>query len=252
MTGESHSGVIFIHLHTHSAYSLSEGALPIKQMAKMAREAGMPALAITDSGNLFGALEFSEALSEKGIQPIIGCTLKLDCGDGPQDNIHRQRQAQRRLPSLVLLAKDEAGYRNLMRLSSRAYLDTPDTAEPHVAWEFLQPLASGLICLTGGPLGPINEAIVQGQASLARERIEKLKAVFGNRLYVELQRHGTEGERMAEPGLVELAYDLDIPLVATNEPYFATSDDYIAHDALICIADGEVMSNEDRRRLTPE
>jgi len=115
MTGESHSGVIFIHLHTHSAYSLSEGALPIKQMAKMAREAGMPALAITDSGNLFGALEFSEALSEKGIQPIIGCTLKLDCGDGPQDNIHRQRQAQRRLPSLVLLAKDEAGYRNLMR-----------------------------------------------------------------------------------------------------------------------------------------
>ena len=126
MTGESNTGVIFIHLHTHSAYSLSEGALPIKQMPKMAREAGMPALAITDTGNLFGALEFSEALSEKGIQPIIGCALKLDFGDGPQDNVHRQHQAQRKLPSLVLLAKDELGYRNLTRLSSRAYLDTPD------------------------------------------------------------------------------------------------------------------------------
>jgi DNA polymerase-3 subunit alpha len=252
MASESKTGVIFIHLHTHSAYSLSEGALPIKQMAKMAREAGMPALAITDTGNLFGALEFSEALSEKGIQPIIGCALKLDFDDGPQDNAHRQRQAQRRLPSLVLLAKDEAGYRNLMRLSSRAYLDTPDTAESHVPWDLLQSMSAGLICLTGGPLGPINEALAQGQAPLARERIEKLKGTFGDRLYVELQRHGTEAERLAEPGLIELAYDLDIPLVATNEPYFATPDDYIAHDALICIADGEVMSHEDRRRLTPE
>src|SRR6266498_3904744 len=113
MTGESNSGLIFVHLHAHSAYSLSEGALPIKQMAKMAREAGMPALAITDTGNLFGALEFSEALSEKGIQPIIGCSLKVDFADAAQDNAHRQRQAQRKLPSLVLLAKDEAGYRNL-------------------------------------------------------------------------------------------------------------------------------------------
>ena len=252
MTSESNSGVIFIHLHTHSAYSLSEGALPIKRMAKLAREAGMPALAITDSGNLFGALEFSEALSEKGVQPIIGCALKLDFGDGPQEGVHRQRQAQRKIPSVVLLAKEEAGYRNLMRLSSRAYLDTPDTAEPCVTWENLQYHASGLICLTGGPLGPVNEALVQGQAPLARERIEKMRALFGDRLYVELQRHGAEPERLAEPGLIDLAYELDIPLVATNEPYFATPDDYVSHDALICIADGEVMSNEDRRRLTPE
>jgi DNA polymerase-3 subunit alpha len=252
MASESHPGVVFIHLHTHSAYSLSEGALPIKQMAKMAREAGMPALAITDTGNLFGALEFSEALSEKGVQPIIGCALKLDFGDGTQDNAHRQRQAQRKLPSLVLLAKDESGYRHLMRLSSRAYLDTPDTAEPHISWELLQSHSEGLICLTGGPLGPINEALLQGQVPLARERIERLKDLFDDRLYIELQRHGTESERATEPGLVDLAYDLDIPLVATNEPYFATPDDYVAHDALICIAEGEVMSSEDRRRLTPE
>src|SRR6185295_4279856 len=252
MAGESNSGVIFIHLHTHSAYSLSEGALHIKQMAALAKEMGSPALAITDTGNLFGALEFSDALSEKGIQPIIGCTLKVDFGDGPQDNTLRPRPVHRKLPSLVLLAKDAIGYGNLMRLSSRAYLHTGDTAEPHVTWAALEGLSAGLICLTGGPLGPVNEALVQGQVAVAHERIERLLRVFADRLYVELQRHGADNERQAESGLIELAYKLDIPLVATNEPYFATPEDYIAHDALICIAEGEVMNNEDRRRLTPE
>jgi DNA polymerase-3 subunit alpha len=252
MAGESKTGVIFIHLHTHSAYSLSEGALPIKQMTAMAHQMGMPALAITDTGNLFGALEFSDALSEKGIQPIIGCTLKVDFGDGPQDNALRPRPVHRKLPSLVLLAKDAVGYGNLMRLSSRAYLHTGDTAEPHVTWAALEALSAGLICLTGGPLGPVNEALVQGQSAVAHERIERLLRVFADRLYVELQRHGADNERQAESGLIELAYKLDIPLVATNEPYFATPEDYIAHDALICIAEGEVMNNEDRRRLTPE
>jgi DNA polymerase-3 subunit alpha len=251
MTGESREP-LFIHLHTHSAYSLSEGALPIKLLAKLAREAGMPALAITDSGNLFGALEFSEALAEKGIQPIIGCALKLDFADHQTDAIYRQTQGRQPLPALVLLAKDERGYRNLMRLSSRAFLDAPDGSEPHISFDRLSAHSEGLICLTGGPSGPINEAIVQSQSPLARQRTAKLYGLFGDRLYIELQRHGTEPERAAEPGLVDLAYDLDIPLVATNEPYFASPDDYLAHDALICIADGEVMSTEQRRRLTRE
>jgi DNA polymerase III subunit alpha len=251
MTGESREP-LFIHLHTHSAYSLSEGALPIKRLAKLARDAGMPALAITDSGNLFGALEFSEALAEKGIQPIIGCALKVDFADHQADSVHRQTQGRQPLPALVLLAKDERGYRNLMRLSSRAFLDAPDGAEPHVPFDMLSGHSDGLICLTGGPVGPINEAIVQGQSPLARQRTAKLHGLFGDRLYIELQRHGTEPERAAEPGLVDLAYELDIALVATNEPYFAFPDDYLAHDALICIADGEVMSTEQRRHLTRE
>lgn len=251
MTGESREP-LFIHLHTHSAYSLSEGALPIKQLAKLARDAAMPALAITDSGNLFGALEFSEALAEKGIQPIIGCALRVDFADHQGDSVHRQTQGRQPLPALVLLVKDERGYRNLMRLSSRAFLDAPDGAEPHVPFDTLCGHSDGLICLTGGPSGPINEAIVQGQSPLARQRIERLRGLFGDRLYIELQRHGTEPERAAEPGLVELAYELDIALVATNEPYFASPEDYLAHDALICIADGEVMSTEQRRHLTLE
>src|SRR5437762_13824302 len=117
MTSESNSGVIFIHLHTHSAYSLSEGALPIKRMAKLAKEAGMPALAITDSGNLFGALEFSEALADKGIQPIIGCSLRVETHAASVEATAKTHPHPKKLPPLVLLAKDETGYRNLMKLS---------------------------------------------------------------------------------------------------------------------------------------
>ena len=240
----------FIHLRTHSAYSLSEGALPVKQLAGMAKDMGMPALAITDTGNLFGALEFAEALAEKGVQPIIGCTLRVEFGDQPVDP--RGGGPQRRLPSLALLAKDAVGYANLMKLSSRAYLDSPDHTEPHVPFAMLAELSAGLICLSGGPAGPINEAIVAGQSSLARGRLEKLHAAFGDRLYVELQRHGLEPETRAEPVLIDLAYDMGLPLVATNEAYFAAQEDFAAHDALICIAESEVVAAEDRRRLTPE
>jgi DNA polymerase III subunit alpha len=239
----------FIHLRAHSAYSLAEGALHIKQMAGLAKDAGMPALAITDSGNLFGALEFSDALSEKGIQPIIGCALRVDFSETSPD---RNQTAPRRLPPIVLLAKNELGYRNLMKLSSRAFLQTPETEAPHVSWAMFAELNEGLICLSGGPDGPINEAIIQGQSSLAKQLLERLRALLGDRLYIELQRHNTELEAAAEPVLIELAYDLDIPLVATNQVYFAKPDDYAAHDALICIAEGQVVSAEDRRRVTPE
>jgi DNA polymerase III subunit alpha len=239
----------FIHLRSHSAYSLAEGALHIKQMATLARDAGMPALAITDSGNLFGALEFSEALSEKGIQPIIGCALRIDFQEAPPD---RNQTAPRKLPPVVLLAKDELGYRNLMKLSSRAFLQTPETEVPHVSWAMFAELSAGLICLSGGPDGPVNEALIQGQSSLARKLIERLRALLGDRLYIELQRHNTDAERATESALIELAYELDLPLVATNQVYFAKPDDYAAHDALICIAEGQVVSADDRRRVTPE
>ena len=245
----SDSAAKFIHLRTHSAYSLSEGALPIKQLAELARAHGMPALAITDSNNLFGALEFSETLAEKGIQPIIGCSLKIDFGDVRQD---ARQLSKLQCGVLALLAKDAEGYANLMKLSSRAFLDTPDHAVPHIPFKLFESYAGGLICLSGGPDGPLNQALVQGQDELARERAARLLELFGNRLYVELQRHNLESELRAEPGLTEIAYGQGIPLVATNEPYFASAEDFAAHDALICIAEGEVIAADDRRRLTPE
>jgi DNA polymerase-3 subunit alpha len=244
----------FIHLRTHSAYSLAEGALHIKQMAGLAKDAGMPALAITDTGNLFGALEFSEALSGKGIQPIIGCSLRVDFQPTPSDAKPKLAAApvHRNFPTLALLAKNEAGYRNLMKLSSAAFLLTPETETPHVPVSTLAQHHEGLICLSGGPDGPIDEALVQGQFPLAQQMAQQLRDLFGNRFYMELQRHNTDEERAAEAGLIDLAYDLGVPLVATNQVYFAKPDDYAAHDALICIADGQVVSADDRRRVTPE
>ena len=125
----------------------------------------------------------------------------------------------------------------------------PSTTSPGIIWSNI-PRASS--ASPAGPDGPINDALLAGQGSLAAEQIERLKQVFGDRLYIELQRHGTAPERETERGLVELAYRLGVPLVATNEPYFAKADDYAAHDALICIAEGEVLITEERRRLTPE
>ncbi len=241
----------FIHLRCHSAYSLSEGAITIKQMAKLAEQHAMPALAITDTGNLFGALEYSEAMKDKGIQPIIGMSIKVDF-DPPRDEKDRQQSGQRPLHSLVLLAQDEAGYGNLMKLTSRSFLDVDATSVPHVPWNLLADHSDGLICLSGGPSGPLNAAILQGQGPVAEDLCMRLKQNFAGRFYIELQRHELETERAAEDGLIDLAYAHDIPLVATNEVYFAKPDDFASHDALICIAEGEVVSAEERRRLTPD
>ena len=211
----------------------------------------MPALAITDTNNLFGALEFSETLAAKGVQPIIGLSLQVDLGEASAEPTGRPVQLVRR-PFLALLARSEAGYRNLMKLTSRAWLEHGENGDPHVGLDELETYAEGLICLTGGPSGPVNEAIIEGQSRLAEARMETLAGLYGDRLYVELQRHGLDNERRAEPELVRLAYAMKLPLVATNEPYFAVPDDFAAQDALLCIADSEVIAAEDRRRLTPD
>jgi DNA polymerase III subunit alpha len=242
------SGPGFVHLHVHSSYSLLEGALPIARLADLAKADHQPALALTDTDNMFGALEFSEKLAGVGIQPILGCALAVDFAD---HEAAPRSGAPLPLPRLVLIAARAEGYRNLMRLTSRAFLDAPPGAPPHLRIEALAELAGGLIALTGGPSGPIDAAVAAGQGELAAARCARLADVFGDRLYVELQRHG-RAERRAEPVLIELAYAKGIPLVATNEPYFARREDYEAHDALICIAEGRLLAESDRRQLTPE
>ena len=240
----------FIHLRLHSAYSLLEGAIRVKDVPKLCKADGMPAVAITDTANLFGALEFAETLSEAGIQPIIGCTLPilLDEGEEPA------RGPLRREPSgtLALLAKDEQGYLNLMKLSSSAFLGPEAGEAPHVPLALLAEFQAGLICLTGGPDGIVNRLLENGQRPAAEALLLQLKATFGDRLYVELQRHGQPRERQTEPALIDMAYAHALPLVATNEPHFVAEADYEAHDALICIAEGAYVVQADRRRLTPE
>src|SRR5258706_2469551 len=238
----------FVHLHVHSAYSLLKGSIKIQKLAELAKADRQPALALTDTDNMFGALEFSDKMAGYGIQPIIGCELAVDFGD--QDPNARNALAE---PArIVLLAARERGYRSLMRLNSRAFLETPVHQVPHVKFEWLQGDAEGLIALTGGPDGPISLALSADQAGLAAARCDRLASLFGDRLYVELQRHGIERERRTEAALIDLAYAKGFPVVATNEPYFATTDDYEAHDALLCIAGGRLVAETDREQLTPD
>ena len=246
----------FVHLRVHSAYSLLEGALTIPKLIELAGNDDMPALAITDTGNLFGALEFSEKVADAGIQPIIGCALPLAfAGEAARQQGPGGGNGEPPVVvagQIVLLAKDETGYANLMALSSAAFLEVGDADDPHITSDQLGANAEGLICLTGGPTGPIDRALLDNQTELAEERLAQLATCFGDRLYVEVQRHGAPEERQVEPLLLQLAYENKTPLVATNEAFFATRDDHEAHDALICIAEGSYVTQDDRRRLTPE
>ncbi|PLX39387.1 MAG: DNA polymerase III subunit alpha [Hyphomicrobiales bacterium] len=242
------SGVGFVHLRVHTAFSLLEGALQMKRVLDLAKKDEQPALAITDSGNLFGALEFSEKAAGAGIQPIIGCQLAVAFDDEPERRGNRIEE----LPSLVLIAANEEGYRNLVRLVSRSFLETDSSMKAHMPIAEVQKAAGGLIALTGGPGGPVDRMLAEGFADIAANRLTLLSQTFGDRLYVELQRHGLESERRVEPLLVDLAYENELPLVATNEVFFPTRDDFEAHDALICIAESRMVAEEDRRRLTAE
>ncbi|APE44386.1 DNA polymerase III subunit alpha [Sulfitobacter alexandrii] len=241
----------FIHLRTHSEYSLLEGALRLKKLPQMCRDAGMPALALTDTNNMFAALEFSVGMAGAGIQPILGCQVDLayiqvQPGEKPRDPA-----------PVVLLAQTETGYENLMKLNSCLYIDKGG-ARPEVTLEELEALSGDVICLTGGPDGPVGMLLRNGQRPAAEALMARLAAAFGDRLYVELQRHpGEDGqpeaERLTERGLVEMAYAMDLPLVATNDVYFPKADMYEAHDALICIAEGAYVDQQQpRRRLTAQ
>ncbi|MGA8610588.1 MAG: DNA polymerase III subunit alpha [Xanthobacteraceae bacterium] len=241
----------FVHLHVHSSYSLLEGALTIPRLAELAKKDRQPALALTDTDNMFGALEFSEKLAGAGIQPIIGCALAIDFGD-QEKRAGGPPQLGEDFSRLVLLAAREEGYRSLMRLCSRAFLDTEQNQRPHIEIGWLAGETSGLIALSGGPNGPLDRGFLAGQNALALSRCEALQGLFGDRLYIELQRHGTANERAVEPALIELAYARGLPLVATNEPFFAKRDDYEAHDALLCIAEGKLVADGERRQLTAE
>ncbi|HEX4764685.1 MAG TPA: DNA polymerase III subunit alpha [Lichenihabitans sp.] len=240
----------FVHLHTHSSFSLREGALTIARLCKLAVADRMPALAITDTNNLFGALEFSEKLAKEGVQPIVGVQLTVDFGDGAVFGRDGARAAR---GSIVLIATDAEGYAGLMRLASQAYLDPEPGDLPHIGFDRLRPNSAGLVALTGGPSGAIDRVLAADRSEAAAARLARLAACFGaGRLYVELQRHGLPGEAQVEPQLIDLAIRRSLRLVATNEPFFATTEDHEAHDALICIAEGMTLGAPNRRQLSPE
>ena len=268
------AGPDFIHLNCHSAYSLLEGALPADTLISLAAADAMPAVGVTDTANLFGALEFSEKAAKAGIQPIIGCKLPVrfepEDGDatGARTHLRGGRGAGRsetgRGPAarsdapLFLLAAGDEGFAGLVRLVTHFYLGAesdPESSEGRaepIALDRLSADADGLIALTGGHDGPLYPFLAAGEDERAEARLAALKEIFGDRLYVSVERHGMVVEKAGEAKLLALAYGHKLPLVATNEPMFPGPDDFEAHDALLAISDGRLLSEDDRRRLTPD
>ncbi len=236
----------FVHLRVRSAYSLLEGAIKADKVSGLAKAAEMPAVALTDRANLYGALEFSVTSKDAGVQPIIGCALPVTGIGGGQT----ERWAK--IPTIVLLVQSEQGYLNLSELSSLCYLEADGSEDVSVPWSKVAEHAEGLILLSGGVDGPVDPLLAAGKVPEGKAALAEMARVFGDRFYVELQRHGLPAQAAAEGELVAFAYDNDVPLVATNDVYFAKPAMYEAHEALLCIADGAFISQDERRRVTAE
>lgn len=241
------TGTPFVHLRARSAYSLAEGAIQVPDLVQLAVRHEMPALALTDHANLFGALEFALAGSRSGVQTITGVLVDLapdDVGSSPSSP-HWPRSP------ILLLAASEAGWHNLKRLVSRMYLEGDEKRTPALTLAELRERSEGLIGLTGAAPGPLGRLIADGKIESARGLLEDLLSVFSDRLYMELHRHGTELEAGLEPHFLRLAHACGVPLVATNDIYFADPALHDAHQCLLCIRDSTTILDDKRFRVSP-
>lgn len=234
----------FIHLRVHSSYSLAEGALTPQEIVSLCKKNKMDAVAITDSNNLFGSLEFSQACSNNGIQPIVGSIVNIDYSPA--------KQKDRQIARLLLIAKDNTGYSNLLKIVSRCYTQNDDNQTPHFKLDALKEFCEGIIVLTGNVEGPIGQLLLDRKQQQAEELLLTLNDIFKDHLYIELMRHGLAQEEEIEDVLLDLAYKHNIPIVATNDAYFSSLSMHEAHDALLCIADGRFISEENRKKVSQE
>ncbi len=226
----------FVPLRVLSSYSMLEGAIDPKAIAKLSKERGFPAIAVCDRNGLYGAVMFANACKDEGIQPIIGTLLGLarEGGDGKQ------------VDYLPLFAQDEQGYDNLCHLVSMAHLDRPLELDPHVVLDGLEGHTDGLIALTGAGEGTLTRLLAEEQTPAAEAFADRLQALFPDRLYIEIARQGDEASARAETALIKMAYTRDLPLVATNPANFAEPHMHKAHDAMLCIANSTYVENDDR------
>ncbi|MES2147125.1 MAG: DNA polymerase III subunit alpha [Pseudomonadota bacterium] len=234
----------FVPLRVLSSFTMLEGAIEPKQIAELAARLEFPAIALADRNGLYGAMPFSDACFAKGVQPIIGTLL---CIARPADAIGGQK-----LDWLALLAQDEQGYANLCTLVSAAHLDRPAGDDPHISFAQLEGKSDGLIALTAGGEGALARLMEEGQQAKAEAYCERLQNLFPGRLYIELSRRSDRVEEAAEPGLIELAYARDIPLVATNPVQYSEPGFHAAHDALLCIANSAYIESADRPTSSPD
>jgi DNA polymerase III subunit alpha len=235
----------YVPLRIFSCYTMLEGAIEPKAIAKQAKKLDFPAAALTDRNGLYAAMAFTEACKGEGVQPVIGAVL----------GVARPGSLEGKPPLidwLALYVQDEAGYQNLCALVSSAHLDRPLEQEPHVGFPALEGRTDGLIALTAGAEGALARLLAEGQKSAAEDVLTRLQALFPSRLYIELSRRGDEVEQRAEAELIDLAYERDLPLVATNPASFADSHFHRAHDAMLCIAQSSQIDRDERRKSSPE
>ena len=235
----------FVPLRVLSSFSMLEGAIDPKDIAKLAKERGFPAIAICDRNGLYGVMPFAAACKAEGVQPIIGALLGV-AREGVAGSDARS------IDYLALLAQDDEGYGNLCHLVSQAHLDRPLELDPHVTLADLDGHTGGLIALTGAGEGGLTRLLADGQAEAAARLATQLEALFPQRLYIELARHGDPVCERAESALIDLAYARDLPLVATNPANFAEPHMHKAHDAMLCIAHSSQIEAEDRPRSNPQ
>ena len=234
----------FVHLHIHSEFSLLDGANRIKDLPVRAKELGMKALAITDHGVMYGAIDFYKACKKEGIKPIIGCEVYV----APRSRLNKEPNIDNRYNHLILLAKNQQGYQNLSKLVSIGFTEGY-YYKPRIDLEVLEKYHEGLICLSACLAGAVNQALLNGQNEKAEEIALWHKKVFGEDYYIEIQNNGIREQVLANQKLVQLARKLDIPLVATNDAHYLKREDAYNHEILLCIQTGKRMNDTDRMKF---
>ncbi len=238
----------FVHLHLHTQYSLLDGTTRIDDLMRRAAELNMPGVAITDHGNMFGALKFYQAAKEEGVRPIVGCEVYVAPGSRHEKGNGRQGM---RAYHMVLLAQNEMGFRNLCALVTAGYLEGM-YYHPRVDRELLSLHAEGLICTSACLRGEVNEALLRGDRERAREAAAFYKDLFPGRFYLELQDHGLEEDRRLIPQVIELGREMDLPLVATNDVHYLDEGDHSAQEVLICVQTGKTIQDSNRMTIKSE
>ena len=242
---------MFIPLRNHTTYSLCKGAITVPDLIQQASSYKMPAIGITDSGNLFAALEFSSTCKKSGIQPILGCEILVNFDERDQKNLSNL-DVENSLTKLPLIARNDEGYRNLMYLVSHSFLHRKNGLSPHISFKVLKEKSAGLISLSGGCEGIIGKLLLEDQEKKLAELLAELAKIFPQNFYIEITRHDTETEKKLETKFIDLAFKHSLPLVATNDVYFLTREMHEAQDILTCVGEGKVFFDNDRKKLSPE
>ena len=243
----------FTHLHLHTEYSMLDGAARVDEVVAAARADGQPAVGITDHGNMYGVLDFYKACQKQGIKPIIGTEAYMAAESRYERPVRRGRlddgdqgEGEKLYYHLTLLAETNTGYSNLMKLSSRAYLEGY-YYKPRLDWELLSELHEGIIATTGCLGGVVLQALLAGDEGLALSRAARLQEIFGrDNLFVEIQDQGIPAQQQTNPQLIEIARKLKAPLLATNDSHYTHREDHLAHDAVVCVQTGALISDPTR------